>query len=515
MSPIPFISPVVSHPGSLAPLSVWTFSFVSLHLSPVVSKLDPWRLSLLSPFICLPLCPILDPWRLSLCGRFHLSPFICLPWRLSVWTFSFVSLHLSPVVSLDPWRLSLCGRFHLSPFICLPFRCLPAWVPGASLCCLPSFVSRCLPAWIRSLAPLSVWTFSFVSLHLSPVSPNWIPGASLCVDVFICLPSFVPRCQPGSLAPLSVWTFSFVSLHLSPVVSQPGRLGRVHLSRFVSLHFPDAWRGSLGSFVSLSVLRVNTNACPKRAHVWVPGEHNCVLQVNRNVLSRHTHICVQGVRMCVFQEHMLVMCVCVFRVGKYLCVFACAHMCVPRVHVRSNWTRVCVPGTHVCIKRTRVCVRVPGVHTCVCVCLCTHMCVHVYTYVCSRVHICVFHAYIFPCSRVHTCAFQLDMFQENTCLLSDEHVSALHAHVCVFTCAHRCVPRVRICVFKCAHMCVPTGHVLAFQENTRMLSDERVCMCVFRSAPRAHVCVCVHLCTFLCSTCAHLCVHVCTHVCFR
>ena len=97
-----------------------------------------------------------------------------------------------------------------------------------------------------------------------------------------------------------------------------------------------------------------------------------------------------------------------------------------------------------------------------------------------------------------------------SCLLRMHMYVCFHvyAYVCS-TCAHLCVPRVLICVFTCAHMCVPTGHVFVFQENTCMLSDERVCVCVW--ACSACTCMCVHL--YLCSTCTHLCVHVYTHVC--
>ena len=55
-------------------------------------------------------------------------------------------------------------------------------------------------------------------------------------------------------------------------------------------------------------------------------------------------------------------------------------------------------------------------------------------------------------------------------------------------------------------MCAPVGHVLAFGENTCLLSDEHVCVCVCM-----YVCSRVHICVF---TCPHVCVfHVYAHVC--
>ena len=72
----------------------------------------------------------------------------------------------------------------------------------------------------------------------------------------------------------------------------------------------------------------------------------------------------------------------------------------------------------------------------------------------------------------------------------------------VFRRTNVCVSRVHICVFTC----VPIGHVLAFQENTRLFSDEH-------TGAGAHLCecsrvhlfyMCVHVYTYVCSTCTHM-----------
>ena len=51
--------------------------------------------------------------------------------------------------------------------------------------------------------------------------------------------------------------------------------------------------------------------------------------------------------------------------------------------------------------------------------------------------------------------------------------------------ADECVFRVQIymCTYVCSrvHMCVPIGHVFAFQENTRFLSDEHTDVCSGRT----------------------------------
>ena len=156
-------------------------------------------------------------------GRVHLSPFvsgtalcvdgfICLP--------PFIRLPLSPTIF---WHGSLGGHVVSHP------ACLPP-LSGFTA----SFVSLCLPLFLshpRCLSRLSRWTRSFVSLwpvavvsqqllvHLSQLSPSLdAPCVLLCLSPVVS--------QPGSL-------------HLSPIVSQPGHGflgGRVHVSPVVSLH---------------------------------------------------------------------------------------------------------------------------------------------------------------------------------------------------------------------------------------------------------------------------------------
>ena len=115
-------------------------------------------------------------------------------------------------------------------------------------------------------------------------------------------------------------------------------------------------------------------------------------------------------------------------------------------------------------------------------------------------------------ARAHMCVptGHVFVFQEDTCLLADERVcvcvSAPRAHVCVFICTHMCVPHVHICEFMCPHMFVPIGHVFVFQVNTCLFSDERTCVCV--CVPGAHIYI--HMCVF---TCTHMCVHVYTRLC--
>ena len=223
--------------------------------------------------------------------------------------------------------------------------------------------------------------------------------------------------------------------------------------------------------------------------------HNCVAHVPPHVHIRVLHV-YTSVYVCYKSQHRrlfwlntsvaredkcLFQDVCVHVNRVHICVFTCAHMCVPTGHVFVFQEHMFV------IRRTRVCV-------CVCVCLrvlaCTHMCFHVYTYVCSHVHVCVFHVYTFVCSRVHTCAFQrhVYVFQENTCLLSDEDTCVLRMRM--YVCS-----RVRICVvYTCAHMCVPTGHVFVFRKHVFIIRRTRVCVCV--------LCVCV----CACSGCAYMCV---------
>ena len=76
------------------------------------------------------------------------------------------------------------------------------------------------------------------------------------------------------------------------------------------------------------------------------------------------------------------------------------------------------------------------------------------------------------------------------------------------------------CVFARAHMCVPTGHVFVFQEDTCLLSDERVCVCVCLLRVRMYVCSFAHICVFHMYTFVSSCVHTClfqldTCLCFR
>ena len=135
-------------------------------------------------------------------------------------------------------------------------------------------------------------------------------------------------------------------------------------------------------------------------------------------------------------------------------------------------------------------------NTCVCVCsACTFfVCVFTCTHCVSR--------------RAHMCVptGHVFVFQEDTCLLSDEHVCLcvclLRMRMCVFICTHMCVPRAHICVFTCPHMCVPIGHVFVFQVNTCLFSDERTCVCVFR----VRICIYIY---------KYVCVHVYTYVCSR
>ena len=163
--------------------ALWVDGLTCLPLSPFICHLSPFVL----PLGCLPFSLILDAWHGSLGGRVRLSPFVSLHMshvvsqpeclvRLSGWTGSFVSLclasglsHLSPLFvsrCLPPWHSSLGGRISFVS-VCLAsgwtnsfvFHCLPAWMSGTALICLP------------------------LSLHLSPV-------------VF----------QPGCLARLFGWT---------------------------------------------------------------------------------------------------------------------------------------------------------------------------------------------------------------------------------------------------------------------------------------------------------------------
>ena len=274
--------------------------------------------------ICLPLSPSLDAWHGSLGGRVHLSPFVslhlspsldawrggsfvslclpsfvsrCLPAWMPGWTF--VSFHLSPVVSQPGSGTAL----WVDGFMCLPLspsfvsRSLPAWMPGTALwvdgfICLP--LSRLISPVVSQpgcLARLSGWTGSFVSLCLpsfvSRCLPAWMPGAALWVDGFICLP-LSPRMSGTPLfpcLPLSPsldawhcfwWTVSspFVSLHLAPVVSQPGCLSRLSrrtdsLVSLVPLHLsPISVGGRIHLFPFVSLYVVSQPGCLARLSGW-------------------------------------------------------------------------------------------------------------------------------------------------------------------------------------------------------------------------------------------------------
>ena len=158
----------------------------------------------------------------------------------------------------------------------------------------------------------------------------------------------------------------------------------------------------------------------------VAGEQKCDFQTHT-----HTHICVPGVRMCVPGIHVccqmntrVCVCVCVFRFActhvcgprVHICVFTCTHMRVARVHIcvfTCTHMRVLIRHAHVVQENTclfsdeHVCVCLPPVH--MCVFTCTHM-FHLYTFVCSRAHMCVPTGHVF-------------VLQDNTCLVLDEHSS--------------------------------------------------------------------------------------------
>ena len=117
-----------------------------------------------------------------------------------------------------------------------------------------------------------------------------------------------------------------------------------------------------------------------------------------------------------------------------------------------------------------------------------------YTHMCSRsTHVCVCacsgRAYIYIYIYIYVCV----------CVFACAHMCVPHVHICAF--AHMRVARVHICVFTCTHMCVLIRHVYVFQENTCLLSDEHVRVCLL---PVHFFCMCVHVHT--------LCVHACAHV---
>ena len=122
------------------------------------------------------------------------------------------------------------------------------------------------------------------------------------------------------------------------------------------------------------------------------------------------------------------------------------------------------------------------------------VCVHVYT--CSRVHTSVFQLDTCLCSRRTRVCYQMNT---RVCLCFCVHINVCahvcSTHVCVCSFVHMCVFTSPTCthvrVFTCTHMCVLIRHMFAFQENTRLLSDE-------------HTGVCVHVYTCVCSTCTHM-----------
>ena len=96
----------------------------------------------------------------------------------------------------------------------------------------------------------------------------------------------------------------------------------------------------------------------------------------------------------------------------------------------------------------------------------------------------------------------------------------MNARECVFR-AHVYTYVCPTCTQTCVHFCVPTRHVILFQENTCLLSNEYSCVSVFLRAnvsvhvcnPRVCVCVRVPFCTCVCSR-VHMCVpHVYTYMC--
>ena len=136
----------------------------------------------------------------------------------------------------------------------------------------------------------------------------------------------------------------------------------------------------------------------------------------------------------------------------------------------------------------------------------------------ARIYVCVHvYTYVFTCTHVCVPIRHTVVFQENTCLLSDEHVRVcllrVHFFVCVFT-AHIVCSRVHTCAFQLdTCLCSRRTHV-CYQMNA--------CVCVCVSAPRAHVCVfiCTHVCVFHMYTFVSSCVHTCvfqldTCLCFR
>ena len=108
--------------------------------------------------------------------------------------------------------------------------------------------------------------------------------------------------------------------------------------------------------------------------------------------------------------------------------------------------------------------------------------VSIYIYVYKFIYICIC---VFTCTHFCVPTRHVFVFQENTCLLSDEYSCVclcfcVRINVCVHLCSTRVCSLVHMCVFTRADMCVLIGHVFAFQENTRLLSDGHagVCVCV-------------------------------------
>ena len=200
----------------------------------------------LSPFVSLHLCPVVSqPGCLArLSGWTGSFVTLCLPSFVSrcvpawmpgtaLWVDGFICLPLSPFICLA--RLS---SLHLSPVVSQPgcLARLSRRTDSLVFLCLPSFVPRCLPAWMPGTA---LWVDSFTCLPLSPPClPAWMSVTALQAqaDGFTCLPWFPFICLP------SLWVDGLICLPLSPFICLPfspsldaSLGGRIHLSPFVSL----------------------------------------------------------------------------------------------------------------------------------------------------------------------------------------------------------------------------------------------------------------------------------------
>ena len=280
---------------------------------------------------------------------------------------------------------------------------------------------------------------------------------------------------------------------------------------------------------------MNAHECVFRVHIYIYVLfYTSVFQLDTCLCSRRTRVCYQmNTRVCVclrFCVHINVCVhVCSTRVCSLvrMCVFTCAHVCVPTglvyvcqentcllsdehlsaphvcstcthlcvqvcTHVRSNWTRACVPGEH------------------------THIYIYIYVFVCSRVHTSVFQLDTCLCSRRTRVCYQMNTrvclcfcVRINVCV----HVRSTRVCSLVHMCVHlrTCVSptRTHICVFTCAHTCVLIIQVYVFQVNTCLLSDEYLCVSAFLCAHKCvcsrvqHTCGCsrVHMCAFQLDTC--------------